>query len=309
LLVRSKIDYRYSLLSLAVVVAGFSWLFSVMGARGYGESTSTTSVATARQLTDGRWDVEQWNSLFVTSGGDYSIRAAGDFPVISTVENLERVSGAVRNGRDGQFSVDMPPFTYRTFASRIDIALGTFVAKVVNAEYSDQQPADDRPFDSSGDSLDEPLKTLESLRVEIDGVLPSKIRDAVILFGGSLYPVNVDVLRAGSGNLVEGPGVRLVERIDLSRQFRRYLRGQMETPDAALNQFTRWLIARDLRLRRRSDIADLKLPADEARLYVHADLPSQLVCQNAADPDAPFGNNSGRIVYRIDLQIPQSSTP
>jgi hypothetical protein len=309
LLVRSKIDYRYSLLSLAVVVAGFSWLFSVMGARGYGESTSTTSVATARQLTDGRWDVEQWNSLFVKSGGDYSIRAAGDFPVISTVENLERVSGAVRNGRDGQFSVDMPPFTYRTFASRIDIALGTFVAKVVNAEYSDQQPADDRPFDSSGDSLDEPLKTLESLRVEIDGVLPSKIRDAVILFGGSLYPVNVDVLRAGSGNLVEGPGVRLVERIDLSRQFRRYLRGQMETPDAALNQFTRWLIARDLRLRRRSDIADLKLPADEARLYVHADLPSQLVCQNAADPDAPFGNNSGRIVYRIDLQIPQSSTP
>lgn len=276
-----------------------------MGARGYGESTSTTSVATARQLTDGRWDVEQWNSLFVTSGGDYSIRAAGNFPVISTVENLERVSGVVRNGRDGQFSVDMPPFTYRTFASRTDIALGTFDARVVNAEYSDRQPADDRQFGPRDDSLDEPLKTLVSLRVDIVGTLPSKIRDAVILFGGSLYPVNVDVLRNGSGDLVEGPGVRLVRRFDLSRQFRRYLRGQMATPDAALDQFTRWLIARDLRLRRRSDIADMKLPADKVRLYVHADLPSQLVCQNAADPDAPFGNSNGRIVYRIDLVMPE----
>lgn len=305
LLVRSKIDYRYSLLALVAVVAGFSWLFSVMGARGYGESTSTTTVATARQLADGRWDVEQWNSLFVTSGGDYSIRAAGNFPVISTVENLERVSGDVRNGRDGRFSVDMPPFTYRTFASRTDIALGAFDVRVVDAEFTSRSQVDDRQADSSDDSLDESFKSLVSLRVEMNGVFPSKIRDAVVLAGGALYPVNVDVLRTGSGNLVDGPGERLVERIDLSRQFRRFFRGQMATPDAALDQFTRWLIARDLRLRRRIDVANLKLPPDEARLYVHADLPSPLVCQNAANPNAPFGNHNGRIVYRIDLVMPE----
>ena len=308
LLVRSKIDYRYSLIALVVVVAGFSWLFSVMGARGYGESTSTTSVATARQLPNGRWDVEQWNSLFVTSGGDYAIRAAGNFPVYSTAENLERVSGSVINGRDGRFSVDMPPFTYRTFATRTEFPLGEFAATVISAVVVSPESATDGRAGSTDDSLEEPAKTLVSLTIQTDGVLASQIRDAVIFFGDSIYPVNLEAMQTGSGNLVDGHGLRLVESINLSRQFQRFDRGSMVTPDDALDQFARWLIARDLGLRRRGDIADLKLPADEARLYVHADLPSQLVCQNAADPEAPFGNHNGRIVYRIDLTIPQDVT-
>lgn len=82
----------------------------------------------------------------------------------------------------------------------------------------------------------------------------------------------------------------------------------MATPDDTLDQFSQWLIARDLQLRRLADIAQLKLPSDLARLYVSADLPSQLVCQNAADPEAPFGNHNGRIMYRIDLTMPQGET-
>ncbi len=78
----------------------------------------------------------------------------------------------------------------------------------------------------------------------------------------------------------------------------------MATPDDVLDQFSKWMIARDLQLRRRADIAALRLPAGEARLYVHADLPADLVCQNAADREARFGSHKGRIVYRIDLSIP-----
>jgi hypothetical protein len=307
LLVRSRIDYRYSLIALVVVVAGFSWLFSVMGARGYGESTSTTSVATARQLPDGRWDVEQWNSLFVTSGGDYAIRAAGNFPIYSTVENLERVSGSVINGRDGRFAVDMPPFTYRTFATRAEVPLGNFSVRVIEAGFESPE-SDDGEAAPTADRFEESPKNLLSLKVQLDGVLASKIRHATILHGGSFYPVNVDVLRTGSGELVGGRGVRIVEQMNLSRHFRRFDRGQMATPDDTLDQFSRWLIARDLQLRRRADIAQLKLPADQARLYVSAELPSQLVCQNAADPEAPFGNHNGRIMYRIDLTMPQGET-
>ncbi len=302
LLVRSKIDYRYSLLALIVVVAGFSWLFSVMGARGYGESTSTTSVATARQLPDGRWDVEQWNSLFVTSGGDYAIRAAGNFPIVSTVENLERVSGSLRNGRDGQFAVDMPPFTYRTFASRTEVTLGEFRAKVVNAEFAGSEELSSDAASESGTEV-EPHR-LTSLTIETEGILASEIRSAVLLSGDSLYSVNVETLQAGAGKIVDGTGARLVEQINLSREFQRFSRSRMATPDDVLDQFPKWLIARDLQLRRRIDIADFQLPPGEARLYVHANLPAELVCQNAADPDAPFGSHKGRIVYRIDLSIP-----
>lgn len=308
LLVRSKIDYRYSLIALVVVVAGFSWLFSVMGARGYGESTSTTSVATARQLPDGRWDVEQWNSLFVTSGGDYSIRAAGDFPIFSTVENLERVSGSVINGRDGRFAVDMPPFTYRTFATRTEVPLGNFSALVIEAVIEGAEFKDGEGSNLIDGSLEESRKDLLSLKVQFDGVLASEVRDALILYGDSFYPVNLDVLQTGSGDLVEGPGVRIVEQMNLSRQFKRFDRRRMATPDDTLDQFPQWLIARDLQLRRRADIAGLKLPTDQARLYVSAELPSQLVCQNAVDPDAPFGNHNGRIMYRIDLRMPQGET-
>ncbi|NQV28323.1 MAG: hypothetical protein HQ518_28555 [Rhodopirellula sp.] len=305
LLVRSRIDYRYSLLALVVIVVGFSWLFSVMGARGYGESTSTTSVATARQLPDGRWDVEQWNSLFVTSGGDYALRAAGAFPITSTVESIERVSGVIRNGRDGRFSVDMPPFTYRTFATRTDLPLGKLNVVIASAELADQEAADIDEDNQDSRSLQEKSNILKSLQVKIDGILPSRVRDAVILFGDSFYPVNLEVLQAGSGNLVAGPGVRLIERINLSRQFQRFASSRMATPDDALDQFAPWLIARDLRLRRRMDIADFTLPPDEARLYVHADLPDELVCQNAADSEAGFGRHNGRIVYRIDLVVPE----
>lgn len=302
LVVRFKIDYRYSLLALIIVVAGFSWLFSVMGARGYGESTSTTSVATARQLLDGRWDVEQWNSLFVTSGGDYAIRAAGSFPIVSTVENLERVSGVLKNGRDGQFAVDMPPFTYRTFASRAEVPLGEFRAKVVSAKIaaSETLSSDDASEPGEGDGP----KRLRSLTIETEGILASEIRSALILHGDSMYRVNVKALQSGAGNIIDDSGLRFSVKFNLSRQFQRFSRNRMATPDDVLDQFSKWMIARDLQLRRRADIADLRLPAGEARLYVHADLPGELVCQNAADPEAPFGSHKGRIVYRIDLSIP-----
>lgn len=309
LLVRSRIDYRYSLLALVAVVAGFSWLFSVMGARGYGEATSTTSVATARQLPDGRWDIEQWHSLFVTSGGDYSIRVAGNNPIFSTVENLERVSGSIRNGRDGQFAVDIPPFTYRTFATRTEVPLGKFEARVVSASFDEPDSATDVLAGSPGQSSEELPKSLRTLDVELDGVIASQIRNAWLLYGCWIYPVDLDVFRTGTGDLVNGPGFQVFEQIDLSRQFKRFDSRWMSTPDETLDQFTWWLIARDLQLRRRADAVNLRLPPDQARLYVNAELPSQLACQNAVDPEAPFGNHNGRIVYRIDLTIPPEETP
>lgn len=300
LLVRLIADYRYSLIALVIVVASFSWVFSVMGARGYGETTTTSSVATARQLPDGRWDVEQWNSLFVTSGGDYVISSAGEFPVFSAVENIERVSGAIK---DHRFAVDMPPFTYRTFTTRTPVALGPFKVRIVNAE---TVVRDDSETDTGGSNSDQPeLQSLVSLQATVDGVPASRMRDGVILFGDSFYPLNLDALRAGQGELVAGDGVRLIERINLSRQFQRFSRRRATTPEDALDQFAPWLIARDLKLRRRIDAADFELPRNEARIYVHADLPEKLTCRNAADPKGSFGNHSGRILYRIDLFLPE----
>lgn len=301
ILVRTISDYRYSLAALVIAVSSFSWVFSVMGARGYGETTTTSSVATARQLPDGRWDVEQWNSLFVTSGGDYVIGAEGEYPAFSTVENIERVYGTIENH---QFAVDMPPFTFRTFATRTAIALGSFDVTVIDVETIDRGESD--PDTGSADQAALTLRSLKSLRVRLEGTPASHVRDGAILFGDSFYPLNLEVLKSGQGDLVAGEGVRLIERINLSRQFQRFSRNRAQTPDDALDQFAPWLIARDLRLRRRVDAVNFELPPEKARIYLHADLPAKLTCRNAADPDAAFGNNYGRILYRIDLTLPES---
>jgi hypothetical protein len=196
----------------------------------------------------------------------------------------------------------MPPFTYRTFASRAEVPLGEFRAKVVNAKVAASEPlsSDDASEPGEGDDS----KRLRSLTIETEGILASEIRSALILHGDSMYRVNVKALQSGAGSIIDESGLRFSVEFNLSRQFQRFSRNRMTTPDDVLDQFSKWMIARDLQLRRRADIADLRLPAGEARLYVHADLPGELVCQNAADPEAPFGSHKGRIVYRIDLYIP-----
>ena len=55
LLARSRLDYRVGLVALLTIVAGFSWMFRQVGARGYGESTRTLTAAVARPLSEGRF--------------------------------------------------------------------------------------------------------------------------------------------------------------------------------------------------------------------------------------------------------------
>ncbi|MDA0283062.1 MAG: hypothetical protein O3B86_06870 [Planctomycetota bacterium] len=308
LLARSRLDYRYSLGTMVLVVGLFSWIFSIMGARGYGESTSTFSVATARQLPDGRWDVEQWNSLFVTDGDDYSLSSDGEFQVYSAADNVERVAGFIENGRDGRFSVDMPPFTFRTFVMRTAASLGNFTARVVQVQLADSEAARNDEDEGVRDEVDRPsVKQLAALQVECDGVLSSRLRGGFVLYGDSLYPLNLEAFQSGSGNILAGAGVQLVELIDLTDRSFRFQKDEIGNPEKALNRFPLWLIARDLQLRRHVDARFFTLPTGEARVYVHADLPEQLACRNATATNASFGNQNGRILYRLDLSLPDAA--
>lgn len=306
LLSKTRFDYRLSFVALLAVVGGFSWLFSVMGARGYGESTSTFSVATARQLPEGRWDVEQWNSLFVTAGGDYSVAADGEYVMVSTVENVERVEGSVENGREARLTVDMPPFTFRTFAHRTQLPLGEFSMVVDRVEYLPATPSEPEEQFSDGRLVRELQPVLQ---VKTSGLLPSQVRDGLVLYGSSVYRLNRDLLAVGSGELFTGEPMELVELADLGRSFRRFEREEIGDSEKALDRFMLWLVARNLGLRRRMDAHEFQLPVDHARVYIHAELPDQLSCRNAFDPEKPMGSQDGRIVYRIDLHIPSNDQP
>lgn len=109
----------------------FTLLFSIIGARGYNETSRNLAVAVARPVAEGKWDVAAWNNVFATSGGDYKI----SFPRRGSIfgiggESGLSLRGTINNGVDGQYLVDIPPFSSCTFLTRTVVDLPRIEAQV-----------------------------------------------------------------------------------------------------------------------------------------------------------------------------------
>lgn len=281
LLARSKLDYRVGLVALLVIVAGFSWMFRQVGARGYGESTRTLTAALAHPLPDGRFDIELWSSLFVTEGGSYSIAHSGESGVYSTAQNTERIDGQASSGRRATLTSDLPPFTFRTLAHRTQLPLGPLrITRLPDVA---------------------PTQKVTELAVAVEGTPVSAVRSGVVLAGGLLYPLNPDLLRDGKGRLTSGDGVPLDDAIEVTNRFRRFHRGETVDTEKGFDRFRNWLILRDLRVRMLSDVSAFELPPDRARVYLFCELPESLATFEASDPDTPLGGQSGRLLYCLDV--------
>jgi hypothetical protein len=281
LLARSKLDYRVGLVALLVIVAGFSWMFRQVGARGYGELTKTLTAAIARPLPDGRFDIELWSSLFVTEGGNYSISHNGESGTYSTTQNTERIDGQASIGRRATLTSDMPQFTFRTLAHRTQAQLGPLRFSLLSDVSPTTIPAD--------------------LAVKVEGRPASTVRSGVVLIGNSLYPLNLDLLRDGKGRLVSGEGEPLAAALETTNRFRRFRRGEVADTDRGLDRFRDWLLVRDLGVRVLADVMSYELPPDRARVYLFCELPESLAAFEASDPETPLGGQSGRLLYSLDV--------
>ncbi|MGD1000610.1 MAG: hypothetical protein ABSA67_07915 [Candidatus Brocadiia bacterium] len=111
-------DYRRTIAFCLVAVALFAWLFSVVGRRGYGESTAIHTLSYARPLGHGAWDVSQWTNVFVIDGAYYTLTHPCPQNLYSTCSQMESVNGTVQNGRDGNFRVDIPLYSSRALLHR-----------------------------------------------------------------------------------------------------------------------------------------------------------------------------------------------
>ncbi|MBI1311737.1 hypothetical protein GC176_10630 [bacterium] len=284
ILSRTKLDYRCGLFALIVIVAGFSWMFRSVGARGYGESTKTLTAAIAHALPEGRFDIELWSSLFVTDGGKYAITHTGESGVYSTAQNVERIDGQATSGRRATLTSDMPPFTFRTLTHRTQLPLGTF-----------------RIAPLPGES---PTTTPSEMTVAVEGAPAAKVRSGVVVIGNLVYPLNVDVLRDGKGRLTSGDGQPLEDAVEVMNSFRKFRRGEVADLDRGFDRFRDWLMIRDLGLRLLSDIPDFKLSDDRVRVYVLCELPEALDTRDANSPKQPLGSQSGRLLYSLDVTLP-----
>ena len=121
LLGRKWRDYRRTIAFCLAAIVAFGWLFSVVGRRGYGETAAVHTLSYARPLGHGVWDVTQWTNVFVIDGAYYTLTHPCPQNLYSTCSPMEAVNGAVQNGREGSFRVDIPLYSSRAFLHR-----GTF---------------------------------------------------------------------------------------------------------------------------------------------------------------------------------------
>ncbi len=113
-----KIPWLRSIALFLALVAGFGGAFAFAGRRGSGEKSQIRALAIARSLGDGRHDVTQWISAFATRGDTYQLTHTSPANLYSTATDFDSVNGAITNGREGRFAVDIPLFSTRPFIHR-----------------------------------------------------------------------------------------------------------------------------------------------------------------------------------------------
>jgi len=279
-------DYRIVYLALLATVGVFSTLFGIVGQRGYGEATAVHSLAIARPLPDGQLDVTQWSNAFVTSGGMYDIRHDAAGPIYSTCNTSEAVNGIIRNGAEGQFVADIPPFSSREFAHRMRIAAATPKFTVENVRADGEQ--------------------LHSLTLAVDGDLPPTAENFALLYGNRFYTLSRqgDKLQLGSGIGTAAGYLRVEQYENWQYQYGPYGRNWGDDDQPVIEQFRSLfmpLISRSLNVSRPSDALALQLPTHIVRVFYVAPMTEPFFARN------PYlGKQEGWTLYAIDVPLEAS---
>ena len=282
-----KLDYRLNLLALVVVVASWCWFYSTVGARGYGERSTTQSVAIARPLPDGRWDVTQWSGVFVTDGDTFPLTHQGESRHYSAlVKDGERVEGYIQEGRDGRFVVDVPPFTSRTMAHRAVVEMPGPQVKVTGASWN-----------AAG--------TLTELTLDLDESVPVGIESAVLLSEGVIHELEPKRIRRQTTLTLRGTARVAQQLIELDQNSYR----RRESEDQSYTRLFTSMVARDIGIRIRQDLNRFRFPRDMARLCLYAELPDELACRDGRQPDKSLGFQNGRVLYSIDIPLSPPKRP
>ena len=133
--------FRAPLIFFLACVLCTTVLLSFIGRRGYGETQRQVSVAVARQLDDGVYDVTHWTNVFMTRGGQYPLAYPGDSGIYSTAQTAETVNAVAVNGVGGRLTADIPLYSSRSFLHRGKMHgpdLGLRVVKVKPGKQPDE---------------------------------------------------------------------------------------------------------------------------------------------------------------------------
>lgn len=302
---RRQRDYRLVYAALFGTVAFFSVGFAQVGRRGQGEATSVKTVAVVQELpptlpvdqrqgsadataahsSDATLDITSWSNVFVVGGGTFAISHTGSGRFYSTAQSVEAVHGAVYNGAQGAFIVEIPSYSSRSFIERMQLRQPRF---------------DVRVQELSGGAA------LSKLLIVTGANFPKSIDSSPIfaLDRNGLYQLKQTKrgLELGGGRQTLEQFFQAINRQDFAPYSAAVMRFDSDEEEAtlgaqdSLQNLLRPLIVSSLRLERHGQLPNFSLPDDRLRLFVFADLPENLKIDGQQ-----FGAQSGRVLYVIDV--------
>jgi hypothetical protein len=163
-------DYRLRIVLLLVTIAGFAWLFNVVGRRGQGESSVVHTLSYARAIDGNTYDVTQWINVFATHGADYKITHAAPDNLYATGQDYESVNGWIQSGKEGQFMVDIPMFSRRGLVHEAEMKGAEIPVKIVN-------------WDGAG--------TLKRLSLTVGPDFTKQILEGWVVQGNTVYTMKI----------------------------------------------------------------------------------------------------------------------
>jgi hypothetical protein len=285
---RKRFDYRLVYGTLVGLIVLFSVGFAYFGRRGHKEASAVNTLAVARQLPGGAWDVTSWSNVFVINGADYEIVHSGSGRLYSTAQTFEAVNGTIRNGSSGRFDVDIPPFSSQPFLARMKVNGDRNLLKV-------------REFSAMG-------KALTKLVLEPTNNFPRPADPAIVyvLSGDRLQPMewsNGQLELSGSASEPLTEFFASIPWESLSpfaiRNARLVGRAPQDEGPPPFEDLLRPLMAWSLDLRKHGDIPTYRLPDDRLRLFVWSQLPDNLKVE-----DKLMGSQQGRVLFLIDVLKP-----
>lgn len=110
----------------------FSLLFLLIGRRGYGEFTTQHTLAISRIEDSTTQNVMEWNSLFVTSGDQYTITGTDEQSLFAVPHLQQQTNAVMVGGNDGRLSVGIPPFSTQTFVCRRQLPMADWQLEVLS---------------------------------------------------------------------------------------------------------------------------------------------------------------------------------
>jgi hypothetical protein len=275
-----RVDYRLTFGALLATVAVFSLAFAQVGRRGYGEATAVHSVAIARALPDGYYNVTQWTNVFVTGGDDYLLEHGGTGRVYSTCQQAEAVNGVIQCGVQGAFLVDIPPYSSRTFGHKTKLEAGDFEVQVQSVQ-------------AGPDGLKE-------LVLSTGKNFPEQPKQMYALFRDRFYSLK----RADADGRIEMvanagaiAGFLNLDEIDRYYRFNPWSRPDVSAEDV-FDEMPPLLIARSLGLHAPRQVEDFSLPDDQVRIFVYAPMPERFFVL-----EPRLRRQAGYVLYCLELPL------